>query len=182
MKGVVFMQDIIYGFGNIHLYNSNIRFESLMFGVKEQIYKIPNTEEYNWDNEQIENLAISLIKGFPIQPIYVYRDKENKLKVLDGSKRLLSLYLYYNGKGLRDNLDNYIFSMEQINTLDNREYNMKYYSSENELKSVNISYDKLPSNIKSLVNNRMINIVEVSIDKEKITEDYLNRIKRYLNQ
>ena len=47
--------------------------------------------------KDIELLVVSLLKGFPISPIYVYRTADGLLNVITEIERLLSLFLYYNG-------------------------------------------------------------------------------------
>ena len=76
-----------------------ISFNSLISGIEQGDYIIPGFQRfYRWKEEQVENLAISFIRGMPIPPVYCYRNKKHQLVILDGQQRILSLYLYYKGQ------------------------------------------------------------------------------------
>ena len=54
----------------------DVAFKTLVDGFDEALYVIPKYQrKYIWSQEQVENLAISLIRGLPIPPIYVYKNK-----------------------------------------------------------------------------------------------------------
>lgn len=48
-------------------------------------------------------MAISLIRGLPIPPIYVYRNEKKQMVIIDGQQRILSLFLYSKGKYIKNN-------------------------------------------------------------------------------
>ena len=76
-----------------------ISFNSLISGIENGDYIIPGFQRfYRWTEEQVENLAVSFMRGMPIPPIYCYRNKKHQLVILDGQQRVLSLYLYYKGE------------------------------------------------------------------------------------
>ncbi|MDE7043902.1 MAG: DUF262 domain-containing protein, partial [Acetatifactor sp.] len=50
------------------------------------------------------DLATSLIRQFPIPPIYTYRNGKGQLEILDGQQRVMSLYFYYIGKFFKNDL------------------------------------------------------------------------------
>ena len=80
---------------------TQLSFSSLMFGLERGDYVIPDFQRmYHWTEEQAEQLAISLVRGMPIPPIYGYRNAEQQVVILDGQQRVLSLYFYYIGKFL----------------------------------------------------------------------------------
>ena len=81
----------------------DVAFKTLVDGFDEALYVIPKYQrKYIWSQEQVENLAISLIRGLPIPPIYVYKNKYNQMEILDGQQRMLSLLLYYKGKYIKN--------------------------------------------------------------------------------
>lgn len=78
---------------------SDVAFRTLVECVNENMYVIPEYQrKFRWSKQKIENLAVSLIKGLPIPPIYTYRNEDNQLEILDGQQRVISLFLYYFGK------------------------------------------------------------------------------------
>ncbi|MCI8887913.1 MAG: DUF262 domain-containing protein [Hungatella sp.] len=77
-------------------------FTSLMSGLEKGDYVIPRFQRmYRWSETQAEELAVSLVRGLPIPPIYCYRNRDQQMVILDGQQRILSLYLYYIGKFLK---------------------------------------------------------------------------------
>lgn len=67
----------------------NIPFKTLVTKLENWDFIIPNfSQVYRWTEQQAEQLVISLLRGFPIPPIYCYTNK-------DGQQRVISLYLYY---------------------------------------------------------------------------------------
>ena len=89
----------VYNAISINQVKSDVAFRTLVEGVNEHMYVIPEYQrKFRWSKKKIENLAISLIKGLPIPPIYTYRNDENQLEVLDGQQRIISLFLYFYGK------------------------------------------------------------------------------------
>ena len=68
---------------NVTQYKADLAFKTLIDGFDDLLYVIPKYQrKYIWSKEQVENLAISLIRGLPIPPIYVYRNEKNKWKYL----------------------------------------------------------------------------------------------------
>lgn len=86
----------IYGNARVQQYKTDIAFKTLMEGVEDNLYIIPDFQRvYKWKQEQVEELAVSLIRGLPIPPIYAYRNDQGELEILDGQQRVISMYLYY---------------------------------------------------------------------------------------
>lgn len=99
----------IYGYANVQQYKSDVAFKTLVESVKENMFVIPDFQRvYKWNEEQVENLAVSLIRGMPIPPIYAYRNEMNQLEILDGQQRVISMVLYYMGKYTEKTRNNYI--------------------------------------------------------------------------
>lgn len=86
----------------IRTVTTQMAFSSMMGGLEKGDYVIPDFQRmYRWSESQAEELAISLVRGMPIPPIYCYRNDEQQIVVLDGQQRILSLYLYFIGKFLK---------------------------------------------------------------------------------
>ena len=130
----------VYGEANVQQYKTDVGFKTLVDGVADNLYIIPNFQRvYKWTEDQVEDLAVSLIKGMPIPPIYAYRNKNNQLEILDGQQRVLSMFFYYIGKYTRKKKDNYINlrnfnkvdkpfleQLEEEYELENKIFNMTY--------------------------------------------------------
>ena len=60
----------------IQSHTVQIGFKTLMDSLESRDYIVPNFQRaYRWTEKQAEGLAASLVKGFPIPPIYGYRNK-----------------------------------------------------------------------------------------------------------
>lgn len=145
----------------------DLAFKTLIEGFDEALYVIPKYQrKYIWKKEQVENLAISLIRGLPIPPIYVYRNKNNQMEILDGQQRIMSLFLYYKGKYIKNITNTQIelqklmsnedllngkkkFGeiLEEFYELKDVKYKLKYIE-ENKEKELDITYADLPAYIK----------------------------------
>ena len=69
----------------IRMVTTQMSFTSMMQGLENGDYVIPGFQRmYRWTEEQVEELAISLVRGMPIPPIYGYRNKEQQFVILDG--------------------------------------------------------------------------------------------------
>lgn len=188
----------VYSEANIQQYKTDIGFRTLVEGVNENLYIIPNFQRvYKWSETQVENLAISLIKGMPIPPIYTYRNKENQLEILDGQQRVLSMFFYYIGKYTKKSRDNYI-NLKNLNNdnrlfeeklndyyeLKDKKFMMTYYYYDGEVEKeqeTEITYSKLPPSVKRRLDYTTITVIEISIDDERVKEKYLQRIFANLN-
>ena len=85
--------------GTVQQYKSDVAFKTLVEGVNDNLYFIPKYQrKFRWKKEQVQELARSLVKGYPIPPIYAYRNTDGQLEILDGQQRVMSLFFYYIGK------------------------------------------------------------------------------------
>lgn len=192
------MDRAIYGSANIQQYKTDVAFKTFVEGIKDNLYVIPEFQRvYKWTEQQVEDLAVSLVKGMPIPPIYTYRNENNQLEILDGQQRALSMYFYYAGKYTKKKRNNYIdlkkitqsdtpFEEQLKATYDlkDKNYEMKYYDleEENEVeKSVDITYSTLPSKVKRKVDYTSITVIEINIDDSRLKERYLYKIFANLN-
>lgn len=187
----------IYGYANVQQYKSDVAFKTLVEGVKDNLYVIPDFQRvYKWTEDQVENLAGSLIRGMSIPPIYAYRNEINQLVILDGQQRVISMVLYYMGKYTEKTRNNYI-DLKIDNTpnsslfdhlkkikLKDKKYEMKYYEiidGEEIEKKVNITYESLPINIKRKLDYTTITVIEISIENKELRNRYLYKIFANLN-
>lgn len=187
---------------NLESYNFLVReisqgigFETLMENLEKGYYIIPkNQRNYVWTQEQVQELATSLVKGFPIPPIYGYRNSENQLVILDGQQRLLSLYLYYKGKYFKNitgqaiNLKGIFKENKEKTTFEmelEKQYGLKdveYYIEDGNEKKINITYENLSNKDKRAI-NRPITVVEIMVQTfDDNKEEIYYKIFGNLNQ
>ena len=179
-----------------------IGFKTLMESLEGYTFIIPkNQRNYIWTKEQVENLAISLIRGFPIPPLYAYRNNKNQLVVLDGQQRLISLFLYYKSKYLRtttrtpwdlrevlsEDIDPKINFLEELDNkfgVRDTAYFFKENKTNEEEKRKEITYKNLTTEEKRSIDFRTINIIEILIQGEKTVdrENIYYKIFGNLNQ
>lgn len=186
----------LYSTAKIQQYKSDVAFISLMSGVLDGLYIVPNFQRtYRWTTEQVEDLATSLVRGMPIPPIYTYRNDKGQLELLDGQQRLISLLLYFKGKELVRKRNGHIDFRNAKNikdVLDNEyivkdhEYFMRFMqeNKENNLfeeKVVNISYNALQEAMKRKVDYTNITVVEIVVDDPKYQLQNLYKIFANLN-
>lgn len=177
--------------------SQGIGFETLMKNLENDYFTIPkNQRNYIWNQSQVKELAISLIKGFPIPPLYGYRNKDNQLVILDGQQRLISLYLYYKSKFFR-NVSRRAINLKSI-LRENKEeteknfedeldslYGLKdveYEIEEKDGKKTSITYKNLSNKDKRAI-NRAITVVEIIVQtSEDNKEEIYYKIFGNLNQ
>lgn len=185
----------LYSSTKIQQYKSDVAFVSLMEGVLGNLYVVPNFQRsYRWTTPQVEELAISLVRGMPIPPIYTYRNDKGQLEILDGQQRIISLLLYYMGKELRAKKNAHIDfrkteikkAIEDQYVLADYEYKMHYFEENENGKEVketvvDISYKNLPEATKRKVDYTTITVVEIVIDNKKYKKQNLYKIFANLN-
>lgn len=190
-------EDYVYGYSTVNQYKTDVAFKTLVESVKDNMYIIPDFQRvYKWTEDQVENLAVSLIRGMPIPPIYTYRNEMNQLEILDGQQRVISMVLYYMGKYTKKTRNNYIdlistgnpneslFDCLKNTGLKDKKYNMKYYDlidGEEVEKIIDITYANLPVNIKRKLDYTTITVIEINIEKKSLRNRYLYKIFANLN-
>jgi len=185
---------------NVTQYKADLAFKTLIDSFDELLFVIPKYQKkYLWSKEQVENLAISLIRGLPIPPIYVYRNEKKQMVILDGQQRMLSLFLYSKGKYIKDIKNSELelqklipddrFNRGQISfekllesqyPLKDVTYEMKYREDDTE-KVINISYDRLPIEIQKTVDFTTISVIEIKVDDGNQKNRILYKISENLN-
>lgn len=173
-------------------------FKTLMEGFDKQIFVLPKYQrKFVWTKEQVENLAISLITGLPIPPIYTYRKRNGKLEILDGQQRMISLFLYYKGKYFKKNnielvdiIDDFSSKNKNITfeeLLKNKgmikdyTYTFSYIDENNKQIDEDITYNELEENIKSKIDFTPISVIEINIANENNKGRVLYNIFKNLN-
>lgn len=181
----------VYNAVSINQVKSDVAFRTLVEGVNEHMYVIPEYQrKFRWSKKKIENLAISLIKGLPIPPIYTYRNDENQLEILDGQQRIISLFLYFYGKivesekspffdyqSLELGGETFLEALEREKLLVDCKYKM-YVDDE----EYDISYAQLPKKLQRKVDYMPITIVEIKIESEENRDKILHKIFANLNR
>lgn len=179
--------------GTVQQYKSDVAFKTLVEGVNDNLYFIPKYQrKFRWKIEQVQELARSLVRGYPIPPIYAYRNSDGQLEILDGQQRIMSLYFYYIGK---------FIDIQKVSAVDYRKMdveNMKYgealeksfdliemhtyLENDDEIgHKTEISYEVLPVELKRKVDYTTITVVELRWDAggDRITD--IQRIFKNLN-
>ena len=186
------------GLGDVYKRQRNsmlqISFNSLILGIEQGDYIIPGFQRfYRWTETQVENLAVSFIRGMPIPPIYCYRNKEHQLVILDGQQRVLSLYLYYKGQyfkrkrnasaDLRNvgERNHSIPEMLKNYEMKEKQYFMKIRNQDGNVHSVEITYSNLSKEVKRQLDYFTLTIISIDIDKEEYRDTMLHKIFANLN-
>ncbi|MCI9491027.1 MAG: DUF262 domain-containing protein, partial [Dorea sp.] len=78
---------------------TGLQFESIISSLKSGYFVIPGFQrKFVWTQKQVAALALSIIKGIPVPPLYVYVDNKTKKQViLDGQQRVTAIFLYFYG-------------------------------------------------------------------------------------
>lgn len=197
---------------NISQVKTEIGFKTLVEGFDSMHFVIPKYQrKFVWKKEQVQELAISLLRGLPIPPIYAYRNDLNQLEILDGQQRMLSLFLYYKGKyfkNLEKNstelskimidpiLSNDSVTFEELlkrsNLLKDVKYEFEYTESEvyqennipkirNRLNVEDISYSELDPVVRRKLDFVPITIIEINVGNSKYKNRILYTVFKNLN-
>lgn len=179
MKGV--FMEIIDRLSKVQQYKSDVAFKTLMDGVNENLYFIPQYQRaFCWNEEQVQELVRSLIKGYPIPPIYAYRNGKGQLEILDGQQRIMSLFCYYIGKiKKKSSIDlknlsiegkTFVQALEEAYQMESMKTVLNPDAVESE--QIDISYHALPQNIKRRLDFTNITVIELRWENmENMPED-----------
>lgn len=159
----------IYNDISIRQYKTDMGFKALVEGVHDNLFVIPeNQRKYRWSKTQVEELATSLIRQFPIPPIYTYRNEKGQLEILDGQQRVMSLYFYYVGK---------FFKNEKKSVFDYQEIDVD--SAGNFMVALEKKYEIVPSEFFMQIGNDRCDISYQNLPVElRRKVDYLSSIKK----
>jgi hypothetical protein len=80
-------------------YGADYPVDSLMKRIRDQVIFVPPFQrQYIWNIDEASKFVESLILGLPVPGIFLSKEKDtNRLLVVDGQQRLLSLYYFYQG-------------------------------------------------------------------------------------
>ncbi len=178
----------------IRTVTTQMAFSSMMGGLEKGDYVIPDFQRmYRWNESQAEELAVSLVRGMPIPPIYCYRNDEQQCVILDGQQRILSLYLYFIAKFLKKKRNAFIdFRKTAGNGKDLRKqleecglkdkvYCMRYKDAKGNEKTVDITYGKLSDRMKRKIDFAPLTLIEINVDSKEQKEKILHKIFANLN-
>lgn len=169
--------------GTVQQYKSDVAFKTLVEGVNDNLYFIPKYQrKFRWKPEQVHELARSLVKGYPIPPIYAYRNLDGQLEILDGQQRVMSLFFYYIGKLIDSKKYSAVdYRKMDVVNLSYREVLEKnydlvdmitYLEDDKSNSKTDISYHALPMELKRKVDYTTITVIELRWDsmENRITD------------
>lgn len=181
----------IYNNISIQQYKTDMGFRALVEGVHDNLFVIPEYQrKYRWNKTQVEELATSLIRQFPIPPIYTYRNEKGQLEILDGQQRVMSLYFYYIGKFFKnekmsvfdyqeidvDSAGNFMAALEMKYEIVPTNFYMQIGNDKSD-----ISYKNLPVELRRKVDYLSISVVEIKISDLEKKDEILHKIFTNLN-
>ena len=181
----------IYNNISVQQYKTDMGFRALVEGVHDNLFVIPEYQrKYRWSKVQVEELATSLIRQFPIPPIYTYRNGKGQLEILDGQQRVMSLYFYYIGKFFKnekmsvfdyqeidvDSAGNFVAALEKKYEIVPSNFYMQIGNDK-----CDISYKNLPVELRRKVDYLSISVVEIKISDLEKKDEILHKIFANLN-
>ncbi|MCI9048354.1 MAG: DUF262 domain-containing protein [Hungatella sp.] len=171
----------------VQQYKSDIGFRTLVESVNDNMYIIPKYQrKYRWGKNQVIGLVESLLKGFPIPPIYTCRNDRNQLEILDGQQRVMSLFFYYIGYFLNKRKESAIdFSDLEVGELSFADAMRKHFPLEElhvQIKDMDVDYAALPVEVKRRVDYTTITVIEIKVGKEERKDEILQAIFANLNR
>lgn len=92
-------------------YGADYPVDSLMKRIKDEVIFVPPFQrQYIWNIDEASKFVESLILGLPVPGIFLSKEKDtNRLLVVDGQQRLLSLYYFYQGY-----FDKMLFKLQNV--------------------------------------------------------------------
>ena len=177
----------------IQQYKTDIGFRTLVESVNDNMYVSPKYQrKYRWGRDKVEKLVESLLRGFPIPPIYTCRNKDNQLEILDGQQRVMSLFFYYIGAFL-ERRKNSAVNFSQLEIKENQTFgqalkeqfeledlHIELFGEDGE--KINVDYAALPVEIRRKVDYTTITVIEIKIDQPEQREKVLRTIFANLNR
>ncbi len=176
-------------FGVVQQYKSDVAFKTLVEGINDNLYFIPKYQrKFRWKEEQVKELARSLVRGYPIPPIYAYRNDRGQLEILDGQQRIMSLFFYYMGKFINTNklsAVNYrklnVSDMKYQEVLERNFELVDMITYLDDSKKINISYSALQTEFRRKVDYTTITVIELRWDRKEERMFDIQKIFENLN-
>ena len=79
-------------------YPTDFTLEGLVKKIEKEQIIIPEFQRnYVWSLSQASKLIESFLLGLPVPAIFLYTDKDEKLNIIDGQQRLLSIFYFFKG-------------------------------------------------------------------------------------
>ena len=123
--------DITY---NLTSYGIDFPVDSLVNRYQKEKVYLPNFQRnYVWNKKQASKFIESLLLGLPVPGIFLYRDKDEKMLIIDGYQRIESLYRYFN-----NSFDDRAFNLSGVN---------EYFSGKNYSELKEDEKDKMATSI-----------------------------------
>lgn len=180
---------------------TGLQLESIINSLKSGYFVIPGFQrKFIWTKKQVASLALSIIKGIPVPPLYVYVDNKTKKQViLDGQQRVTAIFLYFYGlyftsdhKHHKLNFKDVSNIKEKMDDIDNRivEYNNRYGDKKpknikDEIKQLKVERKNLALKLKEkyelvettyLISNRVKTNIDISFSIfDEDSKEYLKR-------
>lgn len=131
-------------------YGADYDVEGIVNRLRRGDIEIPEFQRaFVWSQSKASRFIESLLMGLPVPGIFLYRDKgSQKLRVIDGQQRLMSLQFYFDGK-FRDS---------------NREFTLNLLDSSFD----GLAYRSLPDEDRRLLND---SIIHASIIQQEAPDD-----------
>jgi len=92
-------EEIIQFQYSITAYGADYPVDSLVKRIRDESIFIPDFQrQYIWDIKRASRFVESLLLGLPVPGIFLSKEERtNKLLVIDGHQRLITLYYFYKG-------------------------------------------------------------------------------------
>lgn len=183
--------ELIDKLSRVQQYKSDVAFKSLMEGVNDNLYFIPPYQRaFCWNEEQVQELVRSFVKGYPIPPIYAYRNSKGQLEILDGQQRIMSLFCYYIGRikkkqsiNLKNiNIEGISFEQVLEDAYEMKPMKIVLDEDDDESEQIDISYNTLPRNIKSRIDYTNITVIELRWENVNNMPEDIQIIFKNLNR
>lgn len=176
----------------VQQYKSDVAFKTLVEGVNENLYYIPRYQrKFRWKLEQVQELIRSLIRGYPIPPIYAYRNRSGQLEILDGQQRVMSFFFYYIGKFMKYStaidfreihVEGKTYKEVLEETYELMPMSIILNPDDNIEEQVDISYQNLPIDLKRKLDYTNITVIELRWEEKNYRTNDLQVIFKNLNR
>ncbi|MDO4556258.1 MAG: DUF262 domain-containing protein [Lachnospiraceae bacterium] len=176
----------------VQQYKTDVAFKTLVEGLNDNLFYVPKYQrKFRWKLGQVQELARSLVRGYPIPPIYAYRNRRGQLEILDGQQRLMSLFFYYIGKYKkdRDTVDlreidvynrTYLETLEELVELQEMKTILNPEAPQEE--QIDITYQNLPDEMRKRLDYTNLSVIELRWDNPDNRTQDLQIIFKNLNK
>lgn len=127
---------------------------------KEKIYLPDFQRNYVWNNKQASKFIESLLLGLPVPGIFLYKDEDQKMLILDGYQRINTLFRYIES-------DQYIIKNQKSSepSKQDKEFKLSGLGDKNIFNGN--SYKNLEEFYKNKLNNSVIHATIIQADEPK---------------